>query len=112
MGMSNEIKDVLIIGAGAYGLKTAVWALRYGLTVGILEKNEQAGKKILISGGGRCNYTNLHTHPDAFISDNPRFVKQLLSAWSVQDTLDFFAEYGIHPKEKTLGQLFPEQGNA
>jgi predicted flavoprotein YhiN len=46
MGMSNEIKDVLIIGAGAYGLKTAVWALRYGLTVGILEKNEQAGKKI------------------------------------------------------------------
>jgi len=112
MGMSNEIKDVLIIGAGAYGLKTAVWALRYGLTVGILEKNEQAGKKILISGGGRCNYTNLHTNPDAFISDNPRFVKQLLSAWSVQDTLDFFAEYGIHPKEKTLGQLFPEQGNA
>jgi predicted Rossmann fold flavoprotein len=104
--------DAIILGAGAYGLMTAVIAGRRGKRVLILERNEQAGKKILISGGGRCNYTNLYTKADNFISDNPRFIHNILSRWSVQDTLDFFGEYGIEPQEKTLGQLFPVSNKA
>lgn len=104
--------DAIIIGAGAYGLMTAVFAARRGRKVLLLERNEQAGKKILISGGGRCNYTNLHTSSENFISDNPHFTRNILSRWRVQDTIDFFARYGIHPAEKTLGQLFPLSNKA
>ena len=104
--------DAIILGAGAYGLMTAVIAGRRGKRVLILERNEQAGKKILISGGGRCNYTNLNTRAENFISDNPRFIHNILSRWSVQDTLDFFGAYGIEPQEKTLGQLFPVSNKA
>lgn len=104
--------EVIIIGAGAYGLMTAVFAARRGRKVLLLERNEQAGKKILISGGGRCNYTNLYTSPDQFISNNPHFTRNILSRWKVQDTLDFFARYGIQPAEKILGQLFPVSNKA
>lgn len=104
--------DVIILGAGAYGLMTAVIAARRGRRVLILERNEQAGKKILISGGGRCNYTNLYTKPENYISANPHFTRNILSRWSVQDTLDFFEKYGIKPQEKTLGQLFPVSNKA
>lgn len=105
-------EDVIILGAGAYGLMTAVFAARRGKKVLLLERNEQAGKKILISGGGRCNYTNLYTRPEAYISQNPHFTRNILSRWTVQDTLDFFENYGIHPQEKTLGQLFPVSNKA
>lgn len=105
-------EDVIILGAGAYGLMTAVFAARKGKKVLLLERNEQAGKKILISGGGRCNYTNLYTRPEAYISQNPHFTRNILSRWSVQDTLDFFENYGIRPQEKTLGQLFPVSNKA
>lgn len=73
----------------------------------ILEKNEQPGAKILISGGGRCNYTNMYATDQQFISQNPHFCKSAFSQWSVEDTIIFFETYGIEGKEKTLGQLFP-----
>ncbi|GAB3928947.1 NAD(P)/FAD-dependent oxidoreductase [Mucilaginibacter myungsuensis] len=78
----------------------------------ILEKTDKVGAKILISGGGRCNYTNLYASPQQFISDNEHFAKSALSQWTVDDTISFFETYGINGKEKTLGQLFPESDKA
>ncbi len=104
--------DAVIIGAGACGLMCAVQAGYLGKRVLILEKNEKAGAKILISGGGRCNYTNMYTTESNFISSNPHFCKSALSQFSVDDTISFFETYGISGKEKTLGQLFPETNNA
>ncbi len=78
----------------------------------ILEKNGQPGAKILISGGGRCNYTNLNTSAQQFISENGHFCKSAFSQFTVQDTIVFFETYGIRGKEKTLGQLFPESNKA
>jgi len=78
----------------------------------VLEKNNRAGAKILISGGGRCNYTNLHTTAQQFISANPHFCKSALGQWTVDDTITFFETYGINGQEKTLGQLFPTTNKA
>jgi len=78
----------------------------------VLEKNNRAGAKILISGGGRCNYTNLHTTAQQFISANPHFCKSALGQWTVDDTINFFETYGINGQEKTLGQLFPTTNKA
>ncbi len=78
----------------------------------VLEKNDRVGAKILISGGGRCNYTNLHTTHKQFISNNEHFSRSALAQWTVDDTISFFETYGITGKEKTLGQLFPTTGKA
>ena len=78
----------------------------------MLEKNEKVGAKILISGGGRCNYTNLYASADNFISENPHFCKSAFSQWTVADTVSFFETYGIEGQEKTLGQLFPTTNKA
>jgi predicted Rossmann fold flavoprotein len=78
----------------------------------ILEKNDKVGAKILISGGGRCNYTNMYASPQQFISDNEHFIKSAFAQWTVDDTISFFETYGITGKEKTLGQLFPESDKA
>ncbi|SEK97015.1 hypothetical protein SAMN05421740_103131 [Parapedobacter koreensis] len=78
----------------------------------VLERNERPGAKILISGGGRCNYTNLYTTTANFISANPTFGQEILSRWSVADTIGFFERHGIVGKEKTLGQLFPMSDRA
>lgn len=110
--MEQTEYDAVIIGAGAAGLMAAVFAGRRGKKILLLERNEQAGKKILISGGGRCNYTNLNTSGEKFISKSPNFCKSVLNQWKVQDTISFFKAYGIHPTEKHLGQLFPEAGKA
>ncbi len=104
--------DAIIIGAGACGLMCAVQAGFLGKRVLILEKNERAGAKILISGGGRCNYTNLFTSPQQFISGNEHFCKSPFAQWTVEDTIGFFQTYGIEGQEKTLGQLFPITNNA
>lgn len=104
--------DAIIIGAGACGLMCAVQAGYLGKKVIVLEKGSKAGAKILISGGGRCNYTNLQSSAEQFISDNKHFVKSAFNQWSVQDTINFFETYGIEGKEKTLGQLFPDGKNA
>ena len=104
--------DAVIIGAGACGLMCAVQAGFLGKKVLILEKNEKIGAKILISGGGRCNYTNLYSEESNFISENPHFCKSAFSQYSVDDTISFFKTYGINGQEKTLGQLFPQTNNA
>ncbi|WP_429263921.1 NAD(P)/FAD-dependent oxidoreductase [Mucilaginibacter sp. 3215] len=104
--------DAIIIGGGACGLMCAVQAGFLGKRVLVLEKNDRVGAKILISGGGRCNYTNLYATPQQFISQNPHFCKSAFSQWTVDDTISFFETYGITGKEKTLGQLFPVSDKA
>jgi predicted Rossmann fold flavoprotein len=104
--------DAIIVGGGACGLMCAVQAGFLGKRTLVLEKNDKAGAKILISGGGRCNYTNLYASSEQFISENPHFCKSALSQWTVADTISFFETYGILGKEKTLGQLFPVTGKA
>jgi predicted Rossmann fold flavoprotein len=98
--------DAIILGAGAAGLMCAAEAGRMGRKVAILEKAEKPGKKILISGGGRCNFTNIHTAADRYISGNPHFVKSALSGYGADDFLALVERYGIAWHEKTLGQLF------
>jgi len=104
--------EAIIIGAGACGLMCAVQAGYLGKKVIVLEKNEKPGAKILISGGGRCNYTNQFASAEQFISANPNFIKSAFNQWTVDDTISFFETYGIQGKEKTLGQLFPDEKNA
>lgn len=108
----NEKFDAIIIGGGACGLMCAVQAGFLGKRVLILEKNEKLGAKILISGGGRCNYANLNSSEVNFISENPHFCKSAFSQFTVEDTISFFETYGIIGQEKTLGQLFPVSNNA
>jgi len=104
--------DGVIIGGGACGLMCAVQAGYLGKRTLVLEKNDKVGAKILISGGGRCNYTNLYADSSNFISENQHFSKSAFSRWTVDDTISFFETYGISGKEKTLGQLFPVSNNA
>ncbi|MGZ3777576.1 MAG: aminoacetone oxidase family FAD-binding enzyme, partial [Mucilaginibacter sp.] len=104
--------DAIIIGAGACGLMCAVQAGFLGKRVLVLEKNDRPGAKILISGGGRCNYTNLYASAQQFISQNEHFCKSAFAQWTVEDTISFFEAYGIVGQEKTLGQLFPESNKA
>jgi len=98
--------DVIVLGAGAAGLMCAATAGQRGRRVALLEHGGQAGRKILISGGGRCNFTNLHCGPGNFISENPHFCKSALAGYGAQDFLELVERYGIPWHEKTLGQLF------
>ncbi|CAM3728298.1 aminoacetone oxidase family FAD-binding enzyme [Sphingobacterium prati] len=104
--------DAIIIGGGACGLMCAAQAGLLGKKILLLERNEKVGAKILISGGGRCNYTNTGTTIANFISANPDFLHGIFRQWTVEDTIDFFEAYGIRGQEKTLGQLFPETNKA
>lgn len=106
------IYDAIIVGAGACGLMCGVQAAIQGKRVVLLEKNDKAGAKILISGGGRCNYTNLYANFDNFISADSDFCKDILDQWTVDDTVSFFESNGIRGQEKTLGQLFPVSNKA
>ena len=104
--MRPQSFDVLILGAGAAGLMAAMEAGRRGRRVAVLERAERPGKKILISGGGRCNFTNLHTRPENFISANPHFAKSALARFTPSDFILLVEKHGIAYHEKTLGQLF------
>ena len=101
-----EQYDAIILGAGAAGLFCAATAGQRGRKVLLLDHNAEPGRKILISGGGRCNFTNLHTSPERFLSINPHFAKSALSRYTAQDFLALVESYGIAWHEKTLGQLF------
>lgn len=101
--------DVIIIGAGAAGLMCAAEALKRKRSVLILEKSNKAGKKILISGGGRCNFTNLNIEPSAFISMNPHFCKSALSRYTQWDIISLLESFDLTWNEKKLGQLFCDQ---
>jgi predicted Rossmann fold flavoprotein len=98
--------DVLMLGAGAAGLMAAIEAGRRGRRVALLERADRPGKKILISGGGRCNFTNLHCRPDNFLSANPHFAKSALARFTPADFIALVERHGIAYHEKTLGQLF------
>ncbi len=98
--------DVLILGAGAAGLMCALTAARRGRNVVVLDHAKQAGEKILISGGGRCNFTNLHCAADRFFSQNPHFCRSALARYTPQDFLAMVEKHQIAWHEKTLGQLF------
>src|SRR5271163_2560406 len=98
--------DAIIVGAGAAGLMCALTAGSRGRRVLILERNERPGAKILISGGGRCNFTNLETPPECFISANPHFCKSALSRYTPGDFIALVKKHPIPFHEKTLGQLF------
>ena len=98
--------DVTVLGGGAAGLMCAAVAGQRGKRVLLLEHADEPGKKILISGGGRCNFTNLHTAPDRYLSRNPHFAKSALSRYAPSDFLALVESYGIAWHEKTLGQLF------
>ena len=101
-----ESFDVVILGAGAAGLMCAMTAGRRGKRVLLLERGERAGAKILISGGGRCNFTNLEIAPERFISANPHFCKSALSRYTQRDFIALVERHRIPYHEKTLGQLF------
>jgi predicted Rossmann fold flavoprotein len=98
--------DVIVIGGGAAGLMCAIEAGKRGRSVAVLEHNERLGKKILISGGGRCNFTNLHAGPENFLSANPHFCKSALARYTPSDFLGLVERQGIAWHEKKLGQLF------
>ncbi|MEX1035452.1 MAG: NAD(P)/FAD-dependent oxidoreductase [Sneathiella sp.] len=98
--------DVVVIGAGAAGMMCAIEAGKRGRRVLLLEKSQKCGQKILISGGGRCNFTNLFAGPEKFISDNPHFCKSALRQYTQADFIALVEKHGIAYHEKKLGQLF------
>jgi predicted Rossmann fold flavoprotein len=98
--------DVIVLGAGAAGLMCAAVAGQRGRRVALLEHNGQPGRKILISGGGRCNFTNLHCGPNNFFSENKHFHKSALALYQPRHFIELVERYGIAWHEKTLGQLF------
>ena len=101
--------DVIIIGAGAAGLMAAIEAGKRGRKVLLVDHSKKIGEKIRISGGGRCNFTNLHTEPSKFLSNNPKFVRSALSQYTQQDFINLIKKHNIKFHEKKLGQLFCDQ---
>lgn len=98
--------DTVIIGAGAAGLFCASLAGQAGLSVLVLDNGKKAGRKILMSGGGRCNFTNMYIEPSAYLSDNPHFCKSALARYTQWDFIELVQKHHIAYHEKTLGQLF------
>ncbi|SLJ99832.1 hypothetical protein SAMN03159434_103313 [Enterobacter sp. NFR05] len=98
--------DAIVIGAGAAGMFCAAQAGQAGLRVLLLDNGKKPGRKILMSGGGRCNFTNLYVEPAAYLSQNPHFCKSALARYTQWDFIDLVGKYGIAWHEKTLGQLF------
>ena len=106
MTTATEAFDVIILGAGAAGLMCALTAGQRGRKVLLLDHADRVGAKILISGGGRCNFTNLHSAPDRFLSGNPDFCKSALGRYTQADFISLVERHCIPYHEKTLGQLF------
>src|SRR3981189_3326135 len=98
--------DALVLGGGAAGLLCAIEAGKRGRRVAVLERSDRAGKKILISGGGRCNFTNLYCQPENFLSANPHFAKSALARYTPADFLELVEKHNIPWHEKPLGHLF------
>ncbi|MEZ5525017.1 MAG: NAD(P)/FAD-dependent oxidoreductase [Pseudomonadales bacterium] len=103
--------DVIILGGGAAGLMCAFTAAQRGRRVLVLEKSNRVGKKILMSGGGRCNFTNLYVEPDRYLSANPHFCKSALSRYTQWDFIALVEKHGIAYHEKTQGQLFCDESS-
>jgi predicted Rossmann fold flavoprotein len=103
--------DVLILGGGAAGLMCAIEAGKRGRRVGVIEHATRLGKKILISGGGRCNFTNIHCQPEHFLSSNAHFAKSALARYTPSDFIALVEKHQIPYHEKTLGQLFCDRSS-
>ncbi len=103
--------DVIVLGAGAAGLMCALKAGQKGLSVLVLEKANKPGKKILMSGGGRCNFTNQYATPENYLSNNPHFCKSAMSQYTVWDFIDLVEKHDIPYHEKELGQLFCDRSS-
>lgn len=106
MGSGEQRVDVAVLGAGAAGMMCALEAGRRGRRVVVFDHAEKIGKKILISGGGRCNFTNIHARAENFLSENPHFAKSALARFTPADIIAMIEKHGIRYHEKTLGQLF------
>jgi len=104
-----EKYDVIIIGAGAAGMMSAIEAGKRGRKVLLVDHAKKIGEKIRISGGGRCNFTNINTHPSKFISNNPKFIISALSQYTQNDFINLIKKHNIKYHEKKLGQLFCDQ---
>ena len=98
--------DIIIVGAGASGLMAAMECGKRGRSVLILEKSKKPGRKILMAGGGYCNFTNYHIDPNCFLSQNPHFCKSALKQYTQWDFIDLVKKHDIAFHEKTKGQLF------
>ena len=105
----TEKYDVIIIGAGAAGMMCAIESGNRGRKVLLVDHAKKIGEKIRISGGGRCNFTNINTHPSKFISKNPKFVISALSQYTQNDFINLIKKHNIKFHEKKLGQLFCDQ---
>ena len=104
--------DVIVLGAGAAGMMCAAVAGRRGRRVLLVEHAARLGEKIRVSGGGRCNFTNLHCRPEAFLSRNPHFCRSALARYTPRDFTALVERHGIRYHEKTLGQLFCDDSAA
>ncbi|MEX2381912.1 MAG: NAD(P)/FAD-dependent oxidoreductase [Opitutales bacterium] len=104
--------DVIIIGAGAAGMMCAIEAGKRGRRVVLVDHAEKIGKKILISGGGRCNFTNLHTRPERYLSANPHFCRSALARYTAADFIALVEKHCISYHEKKLGQLFCDDSSS
>ena len=108
----NNAHDVVIIGAGAAGMMCAIQAAQRGRSVCLIDHTAKLAEKIRISGGGRCNFTNLNTKPENYISANPHFCRSALARYTPQHFVTWLQENGISYHEKKLGQLFCDDGSA
>lgn len=108
--MHNKV-DVLIVGAGAAGMMCAIHAAQRGRSVYLLDHSAKLAEKIRISGGGRCNFTNLHAKPDNYISTNPHFCRSALARYTPQHFINWLSSNGLNFQEKKLGQLFCDEGS-
>ena len=108
--MSHHAIETVIIGAGAAGLFCAAQLAKCGGKVRILDNGKKVGRKILMSGGGFCNFTNMELSSERYLSQNPHFVKSALKRFTQSDFIGLVAEYGIPYHEKELGQLFCDNG--
>ncbi|MDB9941212.1 NAD(P)/FAD-dependent oxidoreductase [Candidatus Pelagibacter sp.] len=105
----TEKFDVIVVGAGAAGMMSAIEAGKRGRKVLLVDHSKKIGEKIRISGGGRCNFTNIHTHPSKFISNNPKFVISALKQYTQNNFIDLIKKHNIKFHEKKLGQLFCDE---
>jgi predicted Rossmann fold flavoprotein len=105
----TEKFDVIVVGAGAAGMMSAIEAGKRGRKVLLVDHAKKIGEKIRISGGGRCNFTNIHAHPSKFISNNPKFVISALKQYTQNNFIDLIKKHNIKFHEKKLGQLFCDE---
>lgn len=110
--MTNGRKRVIVVGGGAAGMVAAIAAARQGAVVTILERNPRVGKKLLTTGNGRCNFTNIHADSQCYQGNNPEFARIPLQNFSIQETISFFEELGIAHKVEDAGKVFPMSDQA